>query len=341
MINLLVLFGGESGEHEVSLCSAASILSNIHKDKYNIIKVGITKKGEWRRTDAAPQEIESGEWEKNAESVILSPDTAHRGLLYPDGRVEKIDVAFPAMHGTYCEDGCVQGLFELAGIRYVGAGVFSSAVAMDKSATKLFAAAAGIPQADWLVIEAPFAEEAIQRIEDKLSYPFFMKPCNAGSSLGVSKVKRREDVRAAVEKAAEYDTRILCEEFIDGREIECSVLGNQEPEASCTGEIIPSGEFYDYNAKYIDDASGLSIPAQVPQETSESIREYAVRIYKALRCRGLSRVDFFVHRQTGKVYFNEINTLPGFTKISMYPKLWAHSGVKYADLIDRLIEYAL
>ena len=204
----------------------------------------------------------------------------------------------------------------------------------------LFADFEGIPQAQWLVLNPPYSDEMLHRVSEKFTYPIFMKPCNAGSSLGASKVHSKEEFRAAFEEAAKYDTKVLCEEYIDAREIECAVLGNEDAKVSLTGEIIPSGEFYDYKAKYIDNASGFAIPADLPAETAKRIRDYAIRIYKSLGCRGMSRVDFFVGKQSGKVYFNEINTLPGFTSISMYPKLWDKTGIKYADLIDKLIEYA-
>jgi len=212
---------------------------------------------------------------------------------------------------------------------------------MDKSATKLFAREAGVPQADWLTLHAPFEESMIKAVEEKFSYPVFIKPCSAGSSLGVSKAKNADELKAAISEAAKVDSKILCEEFIDGHEVECAVLGNDNPIASTVGEIVASNEFYDYNAKYIDNASILNIPANIPADTMEKIREYATEIFKALGCKGLSRVDFFVHKKTGAIYFNEINTLPGFTSISMYPKLLEYDGIPYSDIIDKLIELAL
>ncbi len=340
-MDLLILFGGKSGEHDVSCLSAQSVLNNITKEKYNIIKVGITKEGNWLKTDASPEEIASGKWtELKNTPAILSPDPMHHGLLV-DGKVINVDVIFPVMHGDFCEDGCIQGLFELAGIPYVGPGVLASSAGMDKSATKLFAESAGVPQADWAILNAPYNDEMINIIENKFSYPVFIKPCNAGSSLGVSKVSSSKELEEAIKEASKVDSKILCEEFIDGHEVECAVLGNLYPKASCVGEVISSNEFYDYNAKYIDNASIINIPASLPEETSENIRKYAVAVYKALGCKGLSRVDFFVHKKTGAIYFNEINTLPGFTKISMYPKLWEHDGISYSCLIDKLIEFAL
>lgn len=340
MKDLLILFGGKSGEYEVSEMSAASVLSNIDTDKYNIIKIGITKDGRWFKTDASPEQIKSGEWESMPkQSAFLSPDTSHHGI-FVEGKLQNVDVIFPVMHGDYCEDGCIQGLFELSGIPYVGPGVLASAAGMDKSATKLFAAASGVPQAKWYITSPAASEEEIEKIESEFFYPIFVKPCNAGSSLGISKAGNRAELEKAIAEAAKFDSKILCEEYIDGYEVECAVLGNEDTRASVVGQITPSNEFYDYSAKYIDNASGLTIPANIPEETAEKIREYAVTVFKALGCRGMSRVDFFVLRGSGEIKFNEINTLPGFTSISMYPKLWEKSGIPYSELIDRLIEYA-
>ena len=340
MKDLLILFGGKSGEYEVSEMSAASVLSNIDTDKYNIIKIGITKDGRWFKTDASPEQIKSGEWDSMPkQSAFLSPDTSHHGI-FVEGKLQNVDVIFPVMHGDYCEDGCIQGLFELSGIPYVGPGVLASAAGMDKSATKLFAAASGVPQAKWYITSPAASEEEIEKIESEFSYPIFVKPCNAGSSLGISKAGNRAELEKAIAEAAKFDSKILCEEYIDGYEVECAVLGNEDTRASVVGQITPSNEFYDYSAKYIDNASGLTIPAIIPEETAEKIREYAVTVFKALGCRGMSRVDFFVLRGSGEIKFNEINTLPGFTSISMYPKLWEKSGIPYSELIDKLIEYA-
>ncbi len=340
MKDLLILFGGKSGEYEVSEMSAASVLSNIDTDKYNIIKIGITKDGRWFKTDASPEQIKSGEWDSMPkQSAFLSPDTSHHGI-FVEGKLQNVDVIFPVMHGDYCEDGCIQGLFELSGIPYVGPGVLASAAGMDKSATKLFAAASGVPQAKWYITSPAASEEEIEKIESEFSYPIFVKPCNAGSSLGISKAGNRAELEKAIAEAAKFDSKILCEEYIDGYEVECAVLGNEDTRASVVGQITPSNEFYDYSAKYIDNASGLTIPANIPEETAEKIREYAVTVFKALGCRGMSRADFFVLRGSGEIKFNEINTLPGFTSISMYPKLWEKSGIPYSELIDKLIEYA-
>lgn len=342
-MRVAILFGGKSGEHEVSCMSAASVLENIHTEKYSILKIGITKEGEWFRTEAASAQIQSGEWVNlPKQKAVLSPDTAHRGFLVWEGdRVKalSVDVIFPVMHGDFCEDGCLQGLCELAGIRYVGCGVCASAVGMDKVIAKQMFAAAGIPTARGIVLEKP-AEDAAARIRAEFTYPVFVKPANAGSSLGASRVEAEEKLAAALEEAFRYDEKVLVEEYIDAREIECAVLGNRDPKASVLGEIVPSAAFYDYNDKYVCGTSRLLIPAPLSEEESEKIREYAVRAFKAVGAAGLSRVDFFKDRKTGRLVINEINTMPGFTNISMYPKLWRATGLPYADLIDRLIELA-
>ncbi len=342
--NILILFGGESGEYDVSCISAGSVLANINKDKYNIIKIGITRRGEWFMTDASPDEISKGAWEAlPKKKALVSPDKSHRGIVVIENhaaRVIPVDAVFPVMHGTHCEDGCLQGLFELSGIPFVGSGVLSSAVCMDKGVAKLVFDEVGIPQVKWLLIEKSELEYAPQKVEEVFSYPVFVKPSGAGSSLGASSASDRVGLVRALENAAEHDNRILVEEFVPAREIECSVLGNQNPATSVLGEIIPSNEFYDYNAKYIDNASVLKIPAPLDNETTEKIREYAALAYRAAGCKGLARVDFFIHKTYGEIYLNEINTIPGFTSISMYPKLWEASGLPYSKLIDTLLELA-
>ena len=340
MKKILVIFGGKSGEHEVSRRSAETVLMNIDTEKFDVIKIGITKDGEWFKTNASPADIASGKWEQLEKThAVLSPDRKTHGIIV-DGKEEYIDAIIPVMHGDYCEDGCIQGLFEMSGVPYVGPGVLASSVGMDKSATKLFADAAGVPQAEWVLVEGELTKEKKEEIENKFSYPIFVKPCNAGSSLGAFKVHDKGELDTAVAEAAKVDYKVLCEEYVNGYEVECAVLGNGDAVASCAGMITPSNEFYDYKAKYIDNKSGLIIPAPLPEETTEKIREYAVKIFKALGCKGLSRVDFFVHKESGKIYFNEINTLPGFTSISMYPKLWEACGVPIKELITKLVDYA-
>ncbi|MBE7025304.1 MAG: D-alanine--D-alanine ligase [Ruminococcaceae bacterium] len=344
-MRVAVLFGGKSGEHTVSCISAASVLDNIHTEKYSILKIGITGEGEWYLTEATSAQIRSGEWETlSKKKAVLSPDTAHHGfLLWEEDGIKHlpVDVIFPVMHGDYCEDGCLQGLCELAGIPYVGCGVCASAVGMDKEVAKTVFSAAGIPVAKGISVEKKDAHTVAARIKEDFSYPVFIKPANAGSSLGASKVVSPEELGTALDEAFRYDTKVLVEEYIEAREIECAVLGNEDPQASVLGEIVPSASFYDYDAKYVDGTSELLIPAPLTEEESRQIREYAVRAFRAVGAKGLSRVDFFKDKKTGRVVINEINTLPGFTDISMYPKLWQATGVPYSDLIDRLIAFAV
>lgn len=347
-LSVCVLFGGVSPEHEVSLRSAESVLNNLDKEKYNIFPVGITKSGEWILYGGEDYgALPGGEWlrcEKNRRATI-SP-VRGQGLLNFEGDCvvrEHIDVVFPVLHGENGEDGSVQGLLQLAGIPYVGPNVAASATCMDKTLTKLVADRAGIRQADWRLVTAQETEnEAVtESLEAAFAYPMFVKPAGTGSSVGVAKVKNREALRIALQNAAKFDKKILVEEFINGREIEVAVLGNDAPAASVCGEIDSGTEFYDYDAKYLSDCARLYIPARIDEETAERVRDTAVRVYGAMGCRGLSRVDFFVTYDKNEIVFNEINTLPGFTSISMYPKLFAASGIPYAELLDDLIGLAL
>lgn len=347
MKELCVIFGGKSPEHDISRKSVTSILNNLDKSKYNISLIGITKDGAWYLYTGDCADIESGEWEKNDEckkKAILSPDTEDKAILVFEGeKVTKIhiDVIFPVLHGEFGEDGTIQGLFELSGIPYVGMGVLASANSMDKTFSKIVFENAGIPQADWVVVTASDNyEEKMNEIEKKLGYPCFVKPARTGSSVGVGKAHDRAELKHAIENAAKFDRKILVEENIDGHEVECAVLGNENPKAATVGEIMPTVEFYDFDAKYNDNSTKLQIPADLPEATIEQIREYALRAFKALDGSGLSRVDFFVKHSDGSVVLNEINTLPGFTNISMYPKLWGAVGLKYSELLDRLIELA-
>jgi len=361
-----VIFGGQSSEHEVSRLSAQSVIENIDTDKYNVIMIGITKDGKWLRYEGPAEHIGTGEWQDIAEKQMLESfeknnikDKKKDSLNGTQNTIknmlfnlshncsvnESIDVVFPVLHGCNGEDGTIQVVFELAGRPYVGPGVLASSLGMDKAYSKIIFEKAGIPQGKYLVFSRKqikeYNDSIAKQVEEVLGYPCFVKPSNAGSSVGVSKVSGRSELASALELAARYDRKILVEEFINGREIECAVLGNDEPEASTAGEIVPCNEFYDYNAKYEQgDNSRIIIPADLPEDTIKAIREYAVRAFKALDCAGLSRVDFFVHKETGKIYINEINTLPGFTCISMYPKLWEASGLSYGKLIERLIELA-
>lgn len=344
--NLCVIFGGESPEHDISQKSVTSILNNLDKEKYNIYTIGITRDGRWYLYTGDWSKIEPGEWEKDSENLrtaFISPDSSQHGIVVTDGSngIIHIDVIFPVLHGEYGEDGTIQGLFELSHIPYVGMGVLASANGMDKTFSKLVFQAAGIPQADWVVVTAADdLEKRADEIEAKLGYPCFVKPARLGSSVGIGKAHNREELIAALENAKKYDRRILVEEHIDGHEVECAVLGNSEPKAAAVGEIKPTVEYYDFDAKYNDSSTVLVIPAELPAETIEKIREYAITAFKSLDGQGLARVDFFVRHSDGSVILNEINTLPGFTNISMYPKLWDAAGLGYSALLDRLIDLA-
>lgn len=344
---LCVIFGGKSPEHTISRKSVTSILNNLNKDKYNISVIGITKQGEWYLYTGDYANIEGGEWEYdelNKKKAHLSPDAADKAIvIFDKGLVTRIhpDVIFPVLHGEYGEDGAIQGLFELSGIPYVGTGVMTSANCMDKFSTKIFLNNAGIPQADWVeVLFSDDIENKMNEIEEKLGYPCFVKPARTGSSVGVGKAHNREELNTAINNAAKFDRKILVEENIDGHEVECAVLGNSDPKAATVGEIMPTVEFYDFDAKYNDATTKLQIPADLPKDTIEAIRSYAVKAFKAVDGQGLSRIDFFVKNSDGSIILNEINTLPGFTNISMYPKLWNAVGIGYSELLDRLIELA-
>lgn len=347
---VLVIFGGKSSEHEVSCVSAASVVRNLDPQKYKVITIGITKEGRWLLYCGGPDDMENGNWQNHkCLPAHLSPSSDEGGIVVLNKHNEfggnfdfiKVDVIFPVLHGAYGEDGCIQGLFELANIPYVGSGVLSSACCMDKGFANAILEKENIPHAKWLVVDENFSDR-IEEIESYIGYPMFVKPCNAGSSVGVSKAKSREELITAYDNAKKHDRRVLIEEFIDGREIECAVMGNHDPVASCLGEIIPDREFYDYDSKYSKDSkTQLIVGADLPEETTKKIQEYAIRAHKALLCKGLSRVDFFVHKTTGKIYLNEVNTIPGFTSISMYPKLFMAGGLTYGEILDKLISFAL
>lgn len=343
-----IVFGGVSSEHEISLLSATSVIRNLSPERFEQTRIGIQKNGEWFLFTGDVAEIADGSWQNNPTNrrCLISPDVSSAGILLPDsGEVLPVDVFFPVLHGKNGEDGTIQGLFELSRIPYVGCGVLASSTCMDKAVTNMLLDQIGVAQAkfvwcyaeDWNENPAPIAEE----IRTKLGYPVFVKPANAGSSVGVTKVSSPDALADAMTAAAKEDGRIVIEESIDGREVECAVLGNSKPIASVVGEILPAVEFYTYEAKYQDDNSRLCIPAELPEEVTETIRSTAVRAYRLLGCTGLSRVDFFVRRSDNAVLLNEINTLPGFTNISMYPKLFAAAGVSYSELLERLIELAI
>ena len=383
-----VLFGGRSGEHEVSLLSAASVLKAIDRKKYEVVPIGITKEGRWvtasdaqrlltGESAAPPRTLRAGDPEATPTAAVLArgesvivppvPSASKTGALVPFERhaeslaqqgadqVLNLDVIFPVLHGTFGEDGTIQGLFELAGIAYVGSGVLGSATGMDKDVMKRLFAAAKLPipkhvsflRAEW---EAG-AKKIVSRIESALKYPLFVKPANLGSSVGITKAHDRKELGPAIDVAAGYDRKIVVEQGVGGRrgkarELEVAVLGNDTPEASVVGEIVPGKEFYDYEAKYLSEGSDLIIPAKLTKKQTKEIQQMAIAAFRACDCSGLARVDFLMEPESnsgkaGRIYLNEINTLPGFTSISMYPKLWAASGVAYPDLIDRLIALAV
>ena len=342
-----VIFGGVSNEHEISLMSAKSIIDNIPNDKYDVVKVGITKRGRWLFFPGSTDEIISDTWHEHEDCVpcLISPDKTTKGLIkIYDNEIffEKIDVVLPVLHGKNGEDGTIQGIFELAGIPYVGCTPLASGMCMDKAVTNTLADAAGINGAKWVAFtETDYKDGRVNFdvIEQKLGYPIFVKPANAGSSVGISKAHNHLELLKALDIAFANDYKVVLEETLVGREIECAVMGNDYPVASCIGEILPTAEFYDYEAKYIDNSTGLAIPADLPAEVSEKVRQAAVNAYRTMGCTGLSRVDFFL-AEDGTIYLNEINTLPGFTSISMFPKLFGQVGVEYSALIDKLIEYA-
>jgi D-alanine-D-alanine ligase len=376
-----ILFGGRSGEHEVSLLSAASVLNAIDKEKYEVVPIGITKDGRWLTAEHAenlltgklvlePRNLRAGDPENTTsaavlargEAVVVPPEPVHRqtGLVpfqtdasmmrRASDRAINVDVIFPVLHGTFGEDGTIQGLLELADIPYVGAGVLGSSAGMDKDIMKSLFIAAKIPIVKHVTILRSAWEsdskKVQKKVESKLTYPVFVKPANLGSSVGISKAHNRKELGPAIEEAAKFDRKIVIEQGVGGkkekaREIECSVLGNDEPVASVPGEIVPGKEFYDYTAKYVDEGSQLIIPAKLTKAETKKVQELAVAAFQAVDCSGLARVDFLMDPKTRKIFLNEINTMPGFTSISMYPKLWAASGLDYSELIDRLIQLGI
>jgi D-alanine-D-alanine ligase len=377
-----ILFGGRSGEHEISLLSAASVFDAIEKSKYEVVPIGITKDGRWV-TAADAERLLQGKFEEGkhlragdpgatpgaavlarGESVVVPPEPQRHGAMSPfetdasshaltrraADRAIDVDVIFPVLHGTFGEDGTIQGLLELADMPYVGAGVLGSAAGMDKDIMKALFRAAGLPIVKHVTVlrsEWETNSKKVQKlVESKLKYPVFVKPANLGSSVGISKAHDRKELGPAIEEAAKFDRKIVIEQGVGGgkqkaREIECSVLGNDKPDASLPGEIVPSTEFYDYNAKYLDEGSQLIIPAKLSKSETKEVQRLAIGAFKAVDCSGLARVDFLMEPKSRKIYLNEINTMPGFTAISMYPKLWAASGVSYPDLIGRLIQLGL
>lgn len=358
--HVVILFGGKSGEHEVSIVSALSVYQALDKSKYDVTMVGIDKTGRWLLPDQSlllaqkenPRLIKLNEI-KNTVALIPCPEqkslrsvSQQNGSLLPSA-IKKIDVVFPVLHGTQGEDGTVQGLLELANLPYVGAGVLGSSLAMDKEMTKRVLHEAGIPVVPYITVRRKEFDRDVSAVvkvaKEKFGYPYFVKPCNLGSSVGIHKVKDDADALVKIRDAFLYDTKVIIEQAINARELECAVLGNDDPQASVIGEIIPAHEFYSYDAKYIDpNGAELSYPAKnLDQKTVDLIQSLAKKTFIATECAGMARVDFFLDKDTGKIYLNELNTIPGFTSISMYPKLWEASGLPYPKLLDRLIELAL
>ena len=348
-----VLFGGRSGEHEVSLMSARSVLDVLDRSRYDVIEIGITHEGTWLTGNNVLKALNSGDT-KGLKPVVVSPDPSEKGIYVLEGsgssvkftKLSDVDVYFPVLHGTFGEDGTLQGLFELADVAYVGAGVLGSSVGMDKGLFKDVMRANGILVPESVVVLrseiADSMDAVIEKAEKVGAYPLFVKPANLGSSVGITKCRSRSDLAEGLMDSAQFDRRVLIERGIPNpREIEVSVLGNHQPAASVPGEIIPGADFYSYDAKYVLDNSELVIPAPLSAEQVRTFRELAVKAYEAVDASGMARVDFLMEKETGKIYLNEINTIPGFTKISMYPKLWEASGLPYASLVDRLIDLAL
>jgi D-alanine-D-alanine ligase len=344
-LRICILFGGRSGEHEVSLASAASVIRGLDPDKYEAVPIGITKEGHWLIGAGAQKMLP--EVLKGGQRVMMTADPSDAALVRLDGSGggQRVDVVFPVMHGTFGEDGTIQGLLDLAGLPFVGAGVLGSAIGMDKDVSKRLMQVAKIPVVPWITVQRADWErnstEIRDVIEKKFKYPVFVKPATLGSSVGMTKVHSRAELAPALNLAAEFAMKILVERCVVAREIEVSVLGNHDPKASVPGEIVPHREFYDYAAKYLEEGTQLLIPAELKPAQVKKIQHYAVVAFRALELSGMARVDFFLEKKGGKIYLNEVNTIPGFTSISMYPKLWEASGIPFRELIDKLIELAL
>ncbi|MEX2301774.1 MAG: D-alanine--D-alanine ligase family protein [Bryobacterales bacterium] len=331
---IAVLFGGRSGEHEVSIRSAASVINALDQTKYEIIPVAITKEGRWLPPGKSVGLLPPGAREATSTATAVT-------VSQEPGSASGVDVVFPVLHGTFGEDGTVQGFFELADVAYVGAGVLGSACGMDKDVMKRLFREAGLPTVEHIALLRRDGRGRVAELEGRFGYPLFVKPANLGSSVGITKAHNREELLGALDLAAQFDRKIVVERAVNGREIECSVLGNDDPKTSVPGEIVPAHEFYDYQAKYSSEDSKAIIPAPLTGSQTAEVQRLAVAAFQAVECYGLARVDFFLEKDTGKILLNEINTMPGFTSISMYPKMWEASGLPYAELIDRLIELAL
>jgi D-alanine-D-alanine ligase len=340
-----VLFGGRSGEHEVSLASAASIIRGLDPQKYEAVPIGITKEGHWLIGEGAQKMLP--EVLRTGQRVVMSADPTESALMLIDGsaRGQKLDVVFPVIHGTFGEDGTMQGLLELASLPFVGAGVLGSAIGMDKDVAKKLMQVAGIPVVPWIAVQRADWErqpkEIRRAIEKKFKYPVFVKPATLGSSVGMTKVHSRAELGRALDLAAEFAMKIMVERAVSAREIEVSVLGNHDPRASIPGEIVPHREFYDYAAKYLEEGTKLLIPAKLTKSEVKKVQAMAVSAFRALELSGMARVDFFIEKRGGKIFLNEVNTIPGFTSISMYPKLWEANGIPFRELVSKLIDLAL
>lgn len=347
-LNLILIFGGKSGEHNVSLMSARSVLNAIDRAKYEVFQVGITEEGHWYQGSNTLDAFENRQFDHLNEAIILTRQEKPYLFNLIEGQlveITSIDIIFPVLHGTFGEDGTIQGLFEINNCAYVGAGVLASSVAMDKALCKDVLSNAGIPVLPYSVYSRKEIENnlprVIEAIESHLNYPIFVKPANLGSSVGISKAKNRSQLQASLQLASRYDRRILAEQGIDAREIETSILGNENPICSEPGEIVPGDEFYTYTDKYLSGSPKVAIPAPLSDEDTAKIRSWALEAYRAIDGAGLSRIDFLLDKNNGKIWLSEINTLPGFTQISMYSKMLQHSGISYSDLIDRLIQLGL
>lgn len=345
-----VLFGGRSGEHEVSLQSARAVMENLRKAGHEVVPIGIAKSGRWLVGGDPLKALSEGR-PAGEQAVTLLAEPGQRGLVPLGGRMDgapvlgELDVVFPVLHGTFGEDGTVQGLLELAGVPYVGSGVLGSSLGMDKAVQKALWRGMGLPIVDWVTLTRREIERdahaVAERAEREIGFPCFTKPANLGSSVGVSKARTRQELLAGLASAARYDAKVLVERGVDARELEVSVLGNHDLVASVVGEVLPGAEFYSYNAKYVDDTSSVVIPADIPESTADEVRRIAMAAFRSIDAAGLARVDFFLDRRSGQLYLNEVNTLPGFTRISMYPKLWQASGLPFPALVDRLVQLAL
>jgi len=343
-----VLFGGASNEHEISKLSAANVIRALDEEKYFVLPIYITKNGRWFLYDGGIDNIKNLQWEKFATPCVLSPHTCHHGVLRLVGDKFKsmhVDVVFPVLHGKNGEDGTIQGLLEMAGIPYVGSGVLASATCMDKARANLIAASIGLHVPEYVVFDKSEIDAdpnpAAKTVRYKIGYPCFVKPARTGSSVGIAMVANKKELVTAFEDAAKHDCKIIVEKSITGRELECAVIGNDALTASGVGEIVYDGKFYDYDTKYHSGASHTIVPADVPAEIAEEVRRQSLAIYKACDCKGLARVDFFLEESTGNVIFNEVNTMPGYTDISMFSMLWRGEGMTDAAIVDRLIELAL